>query len=377
MKFTKMQGCGNDYVYVNGFVEKIDTEAKPDIVRRLSDRHFGIGGDGVIFINPSEIADFEMEMFNADGSRSQMCGNGIRCVAKYVYDYGLTDKTSLTIESFGAIKYIDLTVENGKVVVYNWGDYIDENILTMFEDETGAKIDIEKLTARIKEKNPRTAIHIDAVQSFMKYPLDVKKLKIESLSFSAHKVNGPKGIGVMDIRKGVKILSYIHGGAQERRRRAGTHNVPGIVGMGKAVEIAAATMDEKAKSVSELRDYLIEQVLEKVPHARLNGHKTNRLPNNANFCFRFIEGEGMLIMLDQAGICGSSGSACTSGSLDPSHVLLAIGLPHEIAHGSLRLTLSEDTTKEEIDYTVDKLAEIIARLRSMSPLYEDFVKKNS
>ncbi|MBQ6811779.1 MAG: aminotransferase class V-fold PLP-dependent enzyme, partial [Agathobacter sp.] len=176
-------------------------------------------------------------------------------------------------------------------------------------------------------------------------------------------------------RKGVKILSFVHGGAQERRRRAGTHNVPGIVGMGKAVEIAANTMEEKTTSITKMRDYLIEQVLQKVPYARLNGHKTNRLPNNANFCFQFIEGEGMLILLDQAGICGSSGSACTSGSLDPSHVLLAIGLPHEIAHGSLRLTLSEDTTKEEIDYTVDKLAEIIARLRSMSPLYEDFVKK--
>lgn len=219
--------------------------------------------------------------------------------------------------------------------------------------------------------------HTDAVQAFAHIPINVDEMNIDMLSASGHKINGPKGIGVMYIRKGVKILSYIHGGAQERRRRAGTHNVPGIVGMGKAVEIAAATMEEKTKYISELRDYLIEQVLEKVPYSRLNGHKTNRLPNNANFCFRFIEGEGMLILLDQAGICGSSGSACTSGSLDPSHVLLAIGLPHEIAHGSLRLTLSEDTTKEEIDYTVDKLAEIIARLRSMSPLYEDFERKNN
>ena len=219
--------------------------------------------------------------------------------------------------------------------------------------------------------------HTDAVQAFAHIPINVDEMNIDMLSASGHKINGPKGIGVMYIRKGVKILSYMHGGAQERRRRAGTHNVPGIVGMGKAVEIAAATMEEKTKSISELRDYLIAQVLEKVPHSRLNGHKTNRLPNNANFCFRFIEGEGMLIMLDQAGICGSSGSACTSGSLDPSHVLLAIGLPHEIAHGSLRLTLSEDTTKEDVDYTVDKLVEIIARLRSMSPLYEDFERKNN
>ena len=219
--------------------------------------------------------------------------------------------------------------------------------------------------------------HTDAVQAFAHIPLNVDEMHIDMLSASGHKIHGPKGIGVMYIRKGVKILSFMHGGAQERRRRAGTHNVPGIVGMGKAVEIAAEHMEEQGKEIAKMRDYLIEQVLEKIPHARLNGHKTNRLPNNANFCFRFIEGEGMLILLDQAGICGSSGSACTSGSLDPSHVLLAIGLPHEIAHGSLRLTLSEETTKEDIDYTVDKLAEIIARLRSMSPLYEDFVRKNS
>ncbi len=219
--------------------------------------------------------------------------------------------------------------------------------------------------------------HTDAVQAFAHIPLNVDEMNIDMLSASGHKIHGPKGIGVMYIRKGVKILSFMHGGAQERRRRAGTHNVPGIVGMGKAVEIAANCMEKQGKEIAAMRDYLIEQVLEKVPHARLNGHRTNRLPNNANFCFRFVEGEGMLILLDQAGIYGSSGSACTSGSLDPSHVLLAIGLPHEIAHGSLRLTLSEETTKEDIDYTVDKLAEIIERLRSMSPLYEDFVRKNS
>ena len=193
---------------------------------------------------------------------------------------------------------------------------------------------------------------------------------------SGHKLNGPKGIGVMYIRKGVKIRSFIHGGAQERQRRAGTHNVPGIVGLGKAVELAKANMAERSAYETKLRDHLIERVTSEIPYTRLNGHRTDRLPNNANFCFRFIEGESMLILLDQAGICGSSGSACTSGSLDPSHVLLAIGLPHEIAHGSLRLTLSEKTTLEDIDYTVDKLKEIIARLRSMSPLYEDFVKKN-
>lgn len=218
--------------------------------------------------------------------------------------------------------------------------------------------------------------HTDAVQAFAHIPINVDEMNIDMLSASGHKINGPKGIGVMYIRKGVKILSYVHGGAQERSRRAGTHNVPGIVGIGRAVELAAEQMEEKTAYETKLRDYLISRVMEEIPYARLNGHKTNRLPNNANFCFRFIEGESMLILLDQNGICGSSGSACTSGSLDPSHVLLAIGLPHEIAHGSLRLTLSEKNTKEEIDYTVDKLKEIIERLRGMSPLYEDFLKKN-
>lgn len=218
--------------------------------------------------------------------------------------------------------------------------------------------------------------HTDAVQAFAHIPINVDEMNIDMLSASGHKIHGPKGIGIMYIRKGVKIRSFIHGGAQERRRRAGTHNVPGIVGMGKAAELAKANMDNTIKQVSELRDYLIKRVLDEIPYTRLNGHETNRLPNNANFCFRFIEGESMLILLDQNGICGSSGSACTSGSLDPSHVLLAIGLPHEIAHGSLRLTLSEQTTKEDIDYTVDKLKEIIERLRSMSPLYEDFVKNH-
>lgn len=219
--------------------------------------------------------------------------------------------------------------------------------------------------------------HTDAVQAYAHIPIDVNELNIDMLSASGHKIGGPKGIGLMYIRKGVKIRSFIHGGAQERSRRAGTHNVPGIVGMGKAAQIAVRDMDQISDYESQLRDHLIERVLAEIPYTRLNGHRTDRLPNNANFCFRFIEGESLLILLDQAGIYGSSGSACTSGSLDPSHVLLAIGLPHEIAHGSLRLTLSDATTLEDIDYTVDKLKEIIERLRGMSPLYEDFIKKEN
>lgn len=216
--------------------------------------------------------------------------------------------------------------------------------------------------------------HTDAVQAFAHTPINVDEMHIDMLSASGHKINGPKGIGFLYIRKGVKIRSFVHGGAQERQRRAGTLNVPGIVGMGKAAEIAAKNMEESTAYQTKLRDHLIARVMEEIPYTRLNGHPTQRLANNANFCFRFIEGESMLILLDQSGICGSSGSACTSGSLDPSHVLLAIGLPHEIAHGSLRLTLSNDTTLEDIDFVVDRLKGIIEHLRSMSPLYEDFVK---
>ncbi len=212
--------------------------------------------------------------------------------------------------------------------------------------------------------------HTDAVQAYGQLPIDVDECRIDMLSASGHKLNGPKGIGFLYIRKGVKIRSFIHGGAQERKRRAGTENVPGIIGMG-----AAATREERVQKELEVRDYLIGRVLDEIPYSRLNGHRKDRLPNNANFSFRFIEGESLLIMLDGKGICASSGSACTSGSLDPSHVLLAIGLPHEIAHGSLRLTINEEITKEDIDYVVESLKEIVGRLRDMSPLYEDFVKK--
>ena len=217
--------------------------------------------------------------------------------------------------------------------------------------------------------------HTDAVQAFGQVPINVDECHIDMLSASGHKLNGPKGIGFLYIRKGVKIRSFVHGGAQERKRRAGTENVPGIVGIGTATERAVRTMQERTKKETEVRDYLIKRVLDEIPYTRLNGHPTKRLPNNANFSFQFIEGESLLIRLDMKGICGSSGSACTSGSLDPSHVLLAIGLPHEIAHGSLRLTLNEEITKEDIDYVVDSLKEIVAYIRQMSPLYEDFLKK--
>ena len=216
--------------------------------------------------------------------------------------------------------------------------------------------------------------HTDAVQAYAQVPINVDEMHIDMLSASGHKLNGPKGIGFLYIRKGVKIRSFVHGGAQERSRRAGTENIPGIVGLGAAVERAMRIMDSKTQREIELRDYLIGRLENEIPHCWLNGHRTKRLPNNINFSFLFIEGESMLIMLDMKGICASSGSACTSGSLDPSHVLLAIGLKHEEAHGSLRLTLSEDSTKEEMDIVAEEVKKIGQRLRDMSPLYEDFLK---
>ena len=218
--------------------------------------------------------------------------------------------------------------------------------------------------------------HTDAVQAYGHLPIRVDEMNIDILSASGHKIGGPKGVGIMYLRDTVRIGAFIHGGAQERGRRAGTHNTPGIVGFGKATEIAEDRMAVNIRKETELRDYLIRRVLEEIPYTRLNGHRTNRLPNNANFSFRFVEGESLLILLDQKGICASSGSACTSGSLDPSHVLLAIGVPHEVAQGALRLTLSAETTKEETGYVVEELKAMIERLRSMSPLYEDFVKEN-
>ncbi len=216
--------------------------------------------------------------------------------------------------------------------------------------------------------------HTDAVQAFAHVPIDVEAMNIDALSASGHKFNGPKGVGFLYLRSGIKIQPLIHGGAQERGKRAGTINVPGIVGMGKAAELAEKEMDTRITKETEIRDYLIQKIKDNIPYVKLNGDEKKRLPNNVNFSFRFVEGESLLLMLDRVGICGSSGSACTSGSLDPSHVLLAIGLPHEIAHGSLRLTLSEETTKEDADYVIEQLQNIIGKLRSMSPLYEDFVK---
>ena len=215
--------------------------------------------------------------------------------------------------------------------------------------------------------------HTDAVQAIGAIPIDVQAIGCDMLSLSGHKFHGPKGVGALYIKQGTRIENFLHGGAQERGRRATTENVAGIVGMGEAIEIATANIPEKAARISALRDRLIDG-LTALPYVRLNGHRTKRLPGNVNVSVRFIEGEALLLRLDLAGVAASSGSACTSGSLDPSHVLLAIGLPHEIAHGSLRLSLSDNTTQEEVDYVLSVLPGIISQLRDMSPLYNDFME---
>ena len=347
--------------------------------------------------NPSSIYSFAGEAGKAVAKARQTLADVINATAEEIYFTGggsESDNWALkaTAEAYGDKGKHIITTKIEHHAILHTGEYLKKrgfDVTYLDVDENGSvKLDeLEKANNEIGTIQPIEEIgkiakkhgilfHTDAVQAFGHIKIDVDKMNIDMLSASGHKINGPKGIGLMYIRKGVKIRSFIHGGAQERQRRAGTHNVPGIVGFAKAAELADKSLNERIAYETELRDHLIERVLKEIPYSRLNGERTKRLPNNANFCFRYIEGESLLILLDQKGICASSGSACTSGSVDPSHVLLAIGLPHEIAHGSLRLTLSEKTTKEEIDYTVDELKTIVEKLRSMSPLYEDFLKTN-
>lgn len=248
-------------------------------------------------------------------------------------------------------------------------------VSVMFANNEIGTIEPIKEIGRIAHEHG-VLFHTDAVQAFGHVPIDVNEMNIDLMSASAHKIHGPKGVGFLYIRSGVRLSNLIHGGAQESGRRAGTTNAAGIIGFAKAAELAARDMEDTISREKTLRDRLMHKVLSEVPYARVNGDLENRLSNNVSFCFRFVEGESLLIMLDNKGICASSGSACTSGSLDPSHVLLAIGLPHEIAHGSLRLTLSAENTEEEIDYVAETIKQVVQRLRMMSPLYEDFVKKN-
>jgi cysteine desulfurase len=273
--------------------------------------------------------------------------------------------TYLPVDEYGLINIKDL--ENA---------ITDKTILVsiMFaNNEIGAIEPIKEIGALCRSK--KIFFHTDAVQAVGHIPVDVKELNIDLLSLAAHKFYGPKGVGALYVRKGIKIDNLVHGGGQERNRRAGTENVAGIVGLGKALELAVENMEESNKKLVYLRDKLINGLLE-IPHTRLNGPRgENRLPGNSNVCFRFIEGESILLMLDAMGIAASSGSACTSGSLDPSHVLLSIGLPHEIAHGSLRLSLGDASTEEEVDYVLETVPKIIQRLRDMSPLWDDYLKE--
>lgn len=267
--------------------------------------------------------------------------------------------TYLPVDEYGMIRLEDLK-----------NAITDKTILIsiMFaNNEVGTIQPIKEIGAIAREKG--IYFHTDAVQAVGSYPIDVKEQQIDLLSLSGHKFHGPKGIGVLYIRRGVKLEALQHGGGHERNMRAGTENVPGIVGLGKAAEIARQEMQAKITSLSGFRDKIIKEVLSKIPDTKLNGHPTQRLPGNVNLSFLFIEGESLLLNLDLKGIAASSGSACTSGSLDPSHVLLAMGLSHEVAHGSLRVSLGRDNTEEEVDYFLAVLPEIIQRLRDMSPLY--------
>ncbi|MBQ3200926.1 MAG: cysteine desulfurase NifS [Clostridia bacterium] len=261
--------------------------------------------------------------------------------------------------------------ENGMVTAEQVAAAItDKTILVtvMFaNNEVGTIMPIAEIGRVCREKG--VIFHTDAVQAVGHVPIDVKEMNIDLLSLSAHKFHGPKGVGALYMRKGIRLPAYIMGGAQERKRRAGTENVAGIVGLGAAVELACENLEESAARMTALRNKLIDGLKERIPEIKLNGHPTMRLPNNVNYSIRYIEGESILLMLDMHGIAASSGSACTSGSLDPSHVLLALGLTHEIAHGSVRLTLCDDTTEEDIDYVLEVLPKITERLRAMSPLY--------
>lgn len=268
--------------------------------------------------------------------------------------------TYLAVDEFGMVGLDDLKAAIKDTTIL---------ISIMFtNNEIGTIQPIREIGAIAKEKG--IIFHTDAVQAFCNTPIDVDDMNIDLLSVSSHKVYGPKGIGAMYARKGVRIGPFIDGGAQERKRRAGTENVPAIVGFGKAVELAMESFDEHVEKLTSLRERLRNGIMEKIPYAKYNGHPTQRHPGNVNICFEFIEGESLLLSLDLVGVAGSSGSACTSGSLDPSHVLMAIGLKHEIAHGSLRLTVGDFTTEEDVDYVIEQLVGIVDRLRQMSPLYE-------
>lgn len=378
------------------------TKTSPEVLKAMLpyfSEHYGnpssiysIGGDAKMAVDEARAsvakvigAKPEEIYFTAGGSEADNWA--IKMVAENLSKKGKHIITS-AIEHHAVLHTCEYLEKQGFEVTYVGVD--EDGIIKLDELEAAVRPDTILITVMaanneigtlqpVREigaiaKKHGILFHTDAVQAFGHCPIDVTEDNIDMLSASGHKINGPKGIGFLYVRKGVRLTNLIHGGQQERGRRAGTENVPGIVGLGAAAAEASEKLEKRAVYEAELRDYMIERILKEIPYVRLNGHKEKRLPNNVNVSIRFIEGEALLMMLDMKGICASSGSACTSGSLDPSHVLLAIGLPHAIAHGSLRLSLSDETTKEDVDYTVDELKKIVERLRGMSPLYEDFVK---
>lgn len=361
--------------------------------------------------NPSSIYSFSQEIKKSEDEAREYIASSIGAKTNEIYfTAGGTESNnwalkasaeffkgkkkhiiSSTIEHHAILHTLDHLKKDGFEITYV---DVDENGLVNPEDvrkairpdtflitimlannEIGTIEPIKEISKIAKEHN--ILVHTDAVQAYAHIPVNIDELGVDMLSASGHKFHGPKGIGFLYIRSGVKIRSLLHGGSQERKRRAGTENVPGIIGMALAARLAHEEMERNTKYIKDLRDYFMDKVIKEIPYSRINGSIEKRLPNNVNVSFEFIEGESMLLLLDNAGICASSGSACTSGSLDPSHVLLAIGLPHEKAHGSLRISLSVENTKEELDYLLEQLKKIVARLRDLSPLYEDFLKKQN
>lgn len=363
--FTEYYGNASSIYGLGAESKKAITEVREVIAKSLN-------------ADPSEI------YFTAGGSESDnwaliaaaesYAGKGKHIITSKIEHHAVLHTCQYLEKKGYEVTYVDVD-ENGILKLEELEKAIRPDtilISVMFaNNEIGTLQPVKEIGELAKENG--ILFHTDAVQAYGHVPIDVEECHIDMLSASGHKLNGPKGVGFLYIRKGVKIRSFVHGGAQERRRRAGTENVPGIVGLGAAAELAFSKLKVRMEKESGLRDYLIGRIENEIPYCRLNGDRNRRLPNNVNFSFQFIEGESLLIMLDMKGICASSGSACTSGSLDPSHVLLAIGLPHETAHGSLRLTLSEENTMEEMDFVVDSVKEIVNRLRQMSPLYEDFL----
>lgn len=349
-----------------------DTKKAIDVARDRLSKAINAGNDEIYFTGGGSEADnwalkgvaFANKHRGNHIITTQIEHPAILHTCEYLEKNGF-EVTYLSVDEYGMINMEELK-----------NAVTDKTILVsiMFaNNEIGTIQPIKEIGKFCRDK--KIFFHTDAVQALGNLPIDVKEMNIDLLSAAAHKIYGPKGTGVLYIRKGIRIDNLIHGGGQERGRRAGTENIAGIVGFGKAAELSISNLDKHREKLTYLREKLIAGLL-KIPHTRLNGSTgDDRLPGNVNVCFRFIEGESILLMLDMEGICGSSGSACSSGSLDPSHVLLAIGLTHEIAHGSLRLSLGDDTTEEEVDHVLEVIPRIIQRLRDMSPLWDDFLKK--